>query len=214
MAGAPFSGGLAAKLGIKAALPASGPWHDIVPLLLTLSSLLTALLLLRFLWVAWPRADRAAGRLPVTVTAAWLTLVAAALLAPWWLATASVRATLVSAADALHAAWPPAAAVALALAAWSAWRHLRHRALPIVPPGDVGIPLEQGVLALGHGLHRLLREWLPQRLAQARACGSTMADRVLAAGGPLGYAEARLGVWSLTALLLLLVAACLAGLFG
>jgi hypothetical protein len=41
-----------------------------------------------------------------------------------------------------------------------------------------------------------------------------MADRVLAAGGPLGYAEARLGVWSLTALLLLLVAACLAGLFG
>jgi formate hydrogenlyase subunit 3/multisubunit Na+/H+ antiporter MnhD subunit len=218
MAGAPFSGGLAAKLGIKAALPAAGAWHDIVPQLLVVSSLLTALLLLRFLWVAWPRGDSAAARLPVRVTAAWLALAAAALLAPWWLAAAPVRATLLSAADVLHAAWPPAAAVALAFAAWFCWQRLGRgpsaRRAPRVPPGDIGIPLERAVLALGHRLHRLLGEWLPQRLAQARALGSTMADRVLAAGGPLGHAEARLGVWSLTALLLLLVAACLAGLLG
>jgi formate hydrogenlyase subunit 3/multisubunit Na+/H+ antiporter MnhD subunit len=64
MAGGPFSGGLAAKLGVKAALPAAGAWHDILPPLLTFSSVLTALLLLRFLWLAWPRGCRCASRQP------------------------------------------------------------------------------------------------------------------------------------------------------
>lgn len=213
MAGAPFSGGLAAKLGIKAALPESGAWHDIVPGLLTFSSVLTALLLLRFLWLAWPRADRSAAPLPIRVTAAWLVLAAVALLAPWWLAGASVRAALMSAAGALHAAWPPAVALALALVAVSAWRRRGRRRLPAVPPGDIGIPLERAVLAVGHGLGHALRERLPRRIARVRAFGGAVAGRVLAGAGPLGRAEARLGAWSLTGLLLLLVAACLARLF-
>ncbi|NHA16160.1 complex I subunit 5 family protein [Thioalkalivibrio sp. XN279] len=214
MAGAPFSGGLAAKLGIKGALPDAGTWHDVVPPMLTLSSLLTGLLLLRFLWVAWPGADGAAGRLPVRVTAAWLALAAAALLVPWWLAAASVRATLMSTAGALHALWPPAVAVALALVAVSAWRRHGRRTLPVVPPGDIGILLERAVLAIGHGLGHAMRERLPRELAQVRALGGAMAGRVLAGAGPLGRAEARLGAWALTALLLLLVAACLAWLFA
>jgi formate hydrogenlyase subunit 3/multisubunit Na+/H+ antiporter MnhD subunit len=214
MAGVPFSGGLAAKLGIKAALPESGTWHDTVPALLTLSSLLTALLLLRFLWIAWPRADRAAERLPLRVTVAWLALAAAALLAPWWLASAHVRATLVSPAGALHAAGPPALALVLALTAWAIWRRQGRTTWLVVPPGDIGIPLERAVLAVRDGLERALCQWLPQRLAQARALGGMLAGRVLAGAGALGRAETRLGVWSLTGLLLFLVAACLARLFS
>jgi hypothetical protein len=84
----------------------------------------------------------------------------------------------------------------------------------VVPPGDIGIPLERAVLAVRDGLERALCQWLPQRLAQARALGGMLAGRVLAGAGALGRAETRLGVWSLTGLLLFLVAACLARLFS
>ena len=214
MAGGPFSGGLAAKLGVKAALPAAGAWHDILPPVLTFSSVLTALLLLRFLWLAWPRADHAAAPLPLRVTAAWLLLAITALAAPWWLAAPEVRAMLLSVTDALHAAWPPAIAVATALAAWTVSRRAGRKWIPSVPPGDVGIPLERALLAVGHGLGHVLRADLPRRLAQLRAFGGILVGRALAGAGRLGRLEARLTAWSVTSLLVLVVAACIARLLS
>ena len=214
MAGAPFSSGLAAKLGLKAALPLVGPWHDRLPLLLSLSSLLTALLLLRFLWLAWPQADRSAAGPPARVTVAWLALAGAALLVPWWLSALPVRALLMSAAVAMEAAWPLAAALALLLGGLYLWRRPGHRRLPSVPPGDLGIPLERALLASGAALARLLVERLPRLLARARALAGAAAGHLLSNAAPLGRAEARLGAWSLTGLLLLTAAACLAGLLA
>ena len=212
MAGGPWSGGLVAKLGLKHGLPATGTWHDVVPPLLALSSLLTALLLLRFLWLAWPRATGGHGSPPARLLAGWAVLLATALVLPWWLAAAGTRADALGPAAALEAAWPLLAAALLALGMLQL-PPLRRLASGIeFPPGDLGMGLE-------HGLRNLGRR-LGGGLAHARRHGG--ADRQLgrlatlspAAANMLGRVEGRLGAWSVTGLLLLVVAISAAWLLG
>ena len=207
MAGAPWTSGLVAKLGLKHALPASGTWHALVPGLLVLSSLLTALLLLRFLRIAWPRTGRSGTPLPPWLSAVWVALLAIALAWPWWLATAADRAGGLAPAVNLGAAWPVALAAALALAALRLPWGRRHPATALVPPGDLGIPLEHGLARVVQPLRRLLGEVLPQQIGRARHRLAALLGLLPPAARRVGRVEALLAAWVCTGLLLFLVAA-------
>ncbi|NGP52697.1 complex I subunit 5 family protein [Thioalkalivibrio sp. XN8] len=212
MAGGPWSGGLVAKLGLKHGLPATGAWHDVVPPLLVLSSLLTALLLLRFLWVAWPRTAGGRDSPPARLLAGWAVLLATALVLPWWLAAAGTRAGAVGPWAALEAAWPLLAALLLALGVLRLPTLRRVASRIEVPPGDLGIALEQGLRALGRRLDRGL-DRVRQHGSVYRQAGR-LAALVPAAATVLGRVEGRLSAWSMTGLLLLVVAISAAWLLG
>lgn len=207
IAGGPFTGGLLAKLALKhTAEFVAEPWHTWLPVLLTLSSALTALLMLRFLWIAWPRGDAGAEQAPVGLLAPWLLLAIAWLVAPWVLAAPTLRSEVIGLHAGLNATGPLALAGLLAFTAVRLRRRLPR--LPSVPAGDIGIPLERGLVAAGRGLHRFLVESLP---AAVRACRRPVGMAVRSApwwSDTLGRGEARIAAWSATALFVALLAVC------
>jgi len=215
MAGGAMTGGLVAKQALK---QASGgvaePWSAVLPSLLSLSSILTALLMVRFLWVAWPRPARGAERLPASLLLPWLALFGASLAVPWLLATPALRT---AAAD-LHAAWggswPVLLAGAIAFVAVGLRRAGRLPALPPVPAGDLGIPLERGLVGAGQALGRLLDQGLPRALDSLREGFATVVRSGPGWSNLFGRGEARIAAWSMTAALLLLVAVAFVWLLG
>jgi formate hydrogenlyase subunit 3/multisubunit Na+/H+ antiporter MnhD subunit len=211
LAGGPLTGGLVAKLALKhGAAHAPARWGEALPTLLALSSGMTALLMLRFLALAWPRASADGTRLSPGLLAPWLLLACASAAAPWWLAGVELRGEALGAAASLGALPPLAGAVALAAAA--AWLRRRRRipGLPALPAGDLGIPLERGLIRLGHGAARVCREAVPRVRETALGAVGSLASSGPAWAGRLGLAEARLGAWACTGLLLLLLAVAFA----
>jgi formate hydrogenlyase subunit 3/multisubunit Na+/H+ antiporter MnhD subunit len=211
LAGAPWTGGLVAKLALKhGAALAQPPWGGWLPMLLTASSVLTGLLMLRFLALAWPQSVAGGDRLSQGVMVPLCLLLTAALVAPWWLADEALGSEAAGLAAAAGGALP--ALVAMALAAVAVWLRRARRVAdwPRVPPGDLGIGLERGVIWLGRRLGHAASEALPA----ARGAAGSLAMRLLRSGpawaGRLGLAEARLAAWSVTGLLLLLLAAAFA----
>jgi len=215
LAAGPLTGGLVAKLAFKqtAGLIAE-PWGATVPLLLSISSALTALLMLRFLWIAWPRASGRAAAVPFALLAPWLALVVAGLSVPWVLAGPALRAEAAGLTAAWGAAWPLALAAVIAVMAVRLRRAGRLPAMPGVPPGDLGIPLERGAAALSRSLVRFANESLPRALGiLAGVAGAVIGS------GPgwsvrLGHVEARITAWSVTGALVLLLAAVFAWLMA
>ena len=142
IAGAPLSGGALAKLAFKETTPlAPGDWAYWLPLLLTLSSLATSLLLARFLYLVWPRQRQ---RSSPWLWLPWAGLVVASLLLPWWWAAGNLPKLVkkVGAPEQLYAAlWPLLAAAGIAFAVWLLWRlsgfYLR------LPEGDILQPLSR-----------------------------------------------------------------------
>jgi formate hydrogenlyase subunit 3/multisubunit Na+/H+ antiporter MnhD subunit len=155
LAGAPFSSGMLAKLGLKdvlAALPA--PWADALPVLLAVGALGTALLMARLL--VRVREAPTAGDAPTSLWAPWLlTLAGVAGLTAGLAPSASWTAALQPGAL-LAALWPILAALVLALAALK----LRLRA-PRVPAGDLLVPVERLLAALARRLAHLRLPVLP-----------------------------------------------------
>jgi formate hydrogenlyase subunit 3/multisubunit Na+/H+ antiporter MnhD subunit len=211
LAGGPLSGGLLAKLALKhGAGHGAEPWSAAVPLLLSISSVLTALLLLRFLWIAWPRASARAAAAPPGLLAPWLALLAAWLTVPWGLANSALRGEAAGFSATWSASWPLALAGAIALVAVRLHRAGRWPAMPTVPPGDLGIPLERGVTALT----RVLGRFGNDRLPRVRSFMAGIAGGVIGIGPGwsvrLGHVEARIAAWSVTGVLLLMLAAVFA----
>lgn len=215
MAGVPMSGGLVAKQGLKSAVAtAAGPWHDAVPWLLSLSSMLTALLMLRFLQVARPASDERAEPLPASVWIPWILLVAASWVAPWLVATPALRSEALTGHAAAATAGPLLAAVAIGLLAWRLYRAGYGRAWPTVPPGDLGIPLER----LAAGVVRVAAAWARTGLPAALSGLRSLPGR-LARSGPewahrLEHGEAHVANWAVTGTMVLLLAAVFAWLMA
>ena len=215
LAGGPLSGGLVAKLALKqgAGLVAE-PWSASVPLLLSISSVLTALLLLRFLWIAWPRASARAAAVPLALLAPWLALLAAWLTVPWVLADPALRGEAAGLSAAWSASWPLALAGAIALVAVRLRRAGRLPAMPGVPPGDLGIPLERGATALLRVLGRFANELLPRWRRFLAGIGGAVIGSGPGWSDRLGHVEARIAAWSVTGALLLLLGAAFAWLMA
>ncbi|WP_405231029.1 complex I subunit 5 family protein [Lentisalinibacter salinarum] len=148
LSAAPLTAGLLAKTGIKAgAAGIIGPWHDHLPWLLALSSVLTALLMLRFLRLAWPAG--AGGGPAAGLLTPWLLLFAAALSLPWMVGDADLRVAALARRAQWGAVQPLLVTALLAAAAHYLQRTGRLFALPALPPGDLGIALERLLLAAG-----------------------------------------------------------------
>jgi formate hydrogenlyase subunit 3/multisubunit Na+/H+ antiporter MnhD subunit len=206
MAGAPLTGGLVAKLALKqAATSIGGSWGAWLPVLITLSSVLTALLMARFLWVVWPAVSARAAPLGVLPGAPWIALFIACWTAPWLVAAPALRGYAFGPAAAWTAAWPLLLALGLAYGALRLHRAGRLPGLPRVPPGDLGIPLERAVLRCGAWLGRFANEGLPHALEGLRALPERASRSGSAWSGRLNAFDLKLRGWFTTSVLLLLL---------
>ena len=215
MAGGPFTSGLVAKLALKetaGVLPA--PWSTALPMMLSMSSVLTALLMLRFLWIAWPRSRAENEPLPPGLAAPWLALAAAWLTAPWVLALPELRASAAGWHAAWDASWPLLLAGAIAFTALRLRRAGRAPEMPRVPAGDLGISLERALLALGRALGRFSRHDIPRLRDALKGAAGTVIRSGPEWSDRLGHGEARIAAWAVTGMLVLLLAVTFAWLLA
>lgn len=215
IAGGPWTSGLLAKTALKQATTAlPGAWDTLLPQLMNACCVLTALLMLRFLWLAWPRASAEPEVGAVALVVPWLLLIAGWMAGPALLADAYLWHKAMGLAYAREAALLLALAGLLAVAA--AWLRRRDRlpAWPAVPPGDLGIPLERLGAGARHRLAAFCTARLPRELGRLRAFGMALADRRAGLALLAGAAEARIAAWSVTGLLVLLIAGAVAWLLG
>lgn len=205
LAGAPVSGGLVAKFALKEAvhfLPA--PWDGRLGACLAASAVATALLMLRFLYLAWPRPTPNARGPAAGLWLPWLGLLAAAWLAPWLLGD-PLRGAAAAAPAVSGSAWPLLAAVALALLAA---RFAGRWPLPRVPPGDVAWPVSRGLRLAGR--HLLYACGLLARLRDAVQAALPAMLPAAAWTGALRRGEQALLGWRLTGFLVVLAAVAIA----
>lgn len=215
LAGGPLTGGLVAKLALKhTAEHVAEPWHTWLAPLLILSSVLTALLMLRFLWVAWPRPGARVKSPALAVWGPWLALLAAWLSVPWVLASPALRVEAAGVAACWSASWPVALAAAIAIAVVVLHRAGRLPAMPPVPAGDLGIYLERALGRLGRTLGHLANETLPQGRESLRGVASGVIRSGPRWAARFGHVEARITAWSMTGMLLLLLAVSFAWLMA
>jgi formate hydrogenlyase subunit 3/multisubunit Na+/H+ antiporter MnhD subunit len=215
LAGGPLTGGLVAKLALKhTADHITEPWHTWVPLLLVLSSVLTALLMLRFLWIAWPRPAARVSSPALAVSVAWFALLAAWLVVPWVLATHALRAEAAGLAAAWGASWPVVLAGAIAITTLGLHRAGRLPAMPPVPAGDLGISLERALGRAGRTLGRLASETLPRGREGFRGVAGSVIRSAPRWSEWFGHGEARITAWSMTGMLVLLLAVSFAWLLA
>ncbi|MCC5867683.1 MAG: hypothetical protein JJU27_04150 [Gammaproteobacteria bacterium] len=145
IAGLPLSSGAFAKAAAKAFIDnaATEAWAVMLPGLLALSSVLTTLLLLRFLWLAWRPAEPARGSTANAVNAGWLLAVGASVLVVpvWlWLQAPASLAYALQPGQLWSALWPLLLAAVVGAAGFA----LRARiGLPVLPEGDLVVPAER-----------------------------------------------------------------------
>jgi len=202
-----YTGGLLAKLALKeAAVGIDEDWYPLLAPALGASSVLTALLMLRFLVLARPKVDRQAQPLSPGILLPWLALFGASMAAPWWLAEPVLRTAALAPAALWDASWPVVLAAAIAASALWARRAGLGPRLPAIPPGDLGMALEKGLLRLGRRSTPLAVE----RALALRERGVAAASEV-AAGIPrwsarVAVAEEYATAWSVTGALAVLLA--------
>ena len=146
LAGAPFTSGMLAKLGLKdalAALPA--PWADALPVLLAVGALGTALLMARLVWRV--REAPIVGSAPAALWAPWLLTLAGVAGLTSGAAPSASWTTALQPGALLSTLWPILAALILTVAALK----LRLRA-PQVPAGDLLVPVEHLLAGLARRL--------------------------------------------------------------
>jgi len=155
LAGAPFSSGMLAKVGIKATLPL---WSDSVQwliMLLTLSSLATSLLMLRLLQLLYRSEPHGSPINPATTTLWLFSLIVMALTTWLWPGSTPFRSHALSADALLSASFPLLLALALG---WGAVRWgITDRWS--VAPGDIlwiYRHLISRIVQLWHFIERLL----------------------------------------------------------
>lgn len=208
LAGAPFTSGMVAKSGIVATesvLP--GPWSGVVGILLSLTSVATALLMARFLFLVYSAADSKRPPAAMGPWLSWSVSVLLVLVLPVWLApAASLSWTLEKLIESL---WPLASALLIALVAVRIWRRAGRPRVPEIPPGDVLLPMERLMLAVKDGAAKT-GEGLRARREQLERAAAAAAGRAWVLIQGTNVAEALLNRWRVGVTLALLVGALLA----
>ena len=159
LAGAPLTGGMLAKLMLKAqAQVAPTPLDVWVKTIMPWSALATSLLMARLLYLLWPRAGAVTHPAGAGLWAPWLSVIAAVGLVPWLVAPP--MPALEWGAVLWASLWPLALAALVSVAALLAMRRARRwpgGGLPEVPAGDVVILLERGSRWMSARLDRMLQ---------------------------------------------------------
>ena len=210
ISGAPLTSGALAKLGLKEVAHAAPAGAAALGAALSIAAIGSALLMLRFLALAWPRARPAGAGPPVGLWLPWAALLLLDAALPLAAPAGPRLGALLAPAALWSASWPVLAAVAIAAAALRA-RARMGRAPPHVPPGDLALLCQAAGVGCMGPLRRATARW---RLLATRARRGG-ADRLLgwrgAAGGAADRAEEALGRVAITGALLLAVLALLLG---
>ncbi len=202
-----YTGGLLAKLALKqaaAGIPAD--WYPLLAPALGASSVLTALLMLRFLALARPAADRQARPLAPGMLIPWLALFGASVAAPWWLAAPVLRATALAPAALWDASWPVMLAAGIAASVVRARRAGLGPRLPAIPPADLGVALEIGLIRLGRRSSRLAVDRALALREQGLAISGAIAASIPRWSARVAAAEEHTAVWPVTGALAVLLA--------
>lgn len=217
IAGAPLTGGAAAKHALKEALPYAGAWSWTAAAL-SYSAIGTTALMGRFLWTLWYGTVRRRPPVGGAIEGIWAALVAGTL--AWtWIAPFDGYTDAAAAAihrDALAAlAMPVLIGAGIAAAAWLAWAFVGLRWPRHVPPGDVLYPALAALRSATAAWHRMVR--LAQHLRRgARSEIAQMAQRVyetkIFARGEAVLRRDLVVALLLVAMILLLVGMSIAGL--
>ncbi|MDP1557539.1 MAG: proton-conducting transporter membrane subunit [Nitrosomonas sp.] len=142
LAGAPWTSGMLAKQLLKTHThDAPLPWDSLLPLLLSISALATALLMLRLLYLVRPAVAAAPDLTPaVGLTGPWVVSLLAVLLVPWWLASdmPDLGSVVIYTMDSL---WPVLVAL---MVAWVVLRLDFFRTIQPLPAGDVLVLMGRG----------------------------------------------------------------------
>ena len=195
IAGLPMTGGALAKLAIKGPLGTGS-----AALLVSLSAVGTTLFLLRFMGAsAHMRAADEQAKPPLGLVLPWAAAVLASLLVPWFIFANLVAEPLAQAWDATSlwaAAWPIATAVIIALVAMQ----IPPRPMPIIPEGDLVVPLE----TVWRRMEALAR--VETRAASRLRLGSRLRPALEAAARWLDKTEIYGRTWSLGGAALIVIA--------
>jgi hypothetical protein len=145
LAGAPFSSGAVAKLGLKseiAFLP--GAWVDCVSVLLPLAATGTTLMMARFLWLVWPRTNGPTEPLAAGTRLPWAFLVVAVVVGVWLLpGTLAWLPTKLTPAMLWKATWPLLFGGVLAWLGAKIQARFPGRRSHGIPAGDMAVWFEK-----------------------------------------------------------------------
>nr|MBA2483295.1 hypothetical protein [Nitrosomonas sp.] len=145
LAGAPWTSGMLAKQLFKTnALYAPLPWDSLLPLLLSISALATALLMARLLYLVRPAASPIGVSPVANLVYPWLILLLTVLLVPWWQALfmLDLQIDVIPVIDSL---WP---IVMTLITAWAVLRLNMFRTIQPLPAGDVLVLMVRGLRLL------------------------------------------------------------------
>jgi formate hydrogenlyase subunit 3/multisubunit Na+/H+ antiporter MnhD subunit len=210
LAGAPLTTGAVAKVLLKTvSATAPPPWPEVLGSVLPLTTVGTALLLGRFLFLAWPSASACPGRLATGVWLPWAVaasgLPVLALLLPWELFSDAVRISLAP-TMLWSTLWPVGAG---ALAVGGIWGLHDTRGIRMrfhIPAGDLLVPVSwlAGRVWGGWRLigEALVTTWPAMVVAQWRSIPGDRHMRAL-----LVWLEGWLSHWTMAGILFLLLTA-------
>lgn len=153
LAGAPLTSGALAKSALKPfAAGAPGFWPGWLPWLLSLAAVGTTLLMARFLYVLWPRGG-AAHPPRAAMWGGWSLVLGALILCGAGLLPVMGPGAAPDDAKLWGLLWPLGAGILLAALMMRRFPW-RERAEPLVPPGDLLVPLEALVVPITRWLAR------------------------------------------------------------
>jgi formate hydrogenlyase subunit 3/multisubunit Na+/H+ antiporter MnhD subunit len=211
LAGAPFTLGGAAKVALKQATSTGvTPWSELSKDLLPLSAIATTLLMVRFLYLVWPRSREDYHKVSVGMWLPWSLLVASVvgmIAVLHWHGVVDPSFIKTSSAVLWKNIWPIATGVGLAAFVLfneplSAWLSRLH-----IPAGDVVVPITALWLRLLNLWHRCLVNPLAR-------CSSLLSSWWSATAAPdftlpLSRLSASLENWGAVGVFVTLVAAAL-----
>ena len=203
LAGAPLTSGMLAKTLLKAQTGlAPAPWVDVLGWLLPLTALATMVLVVRFLYLAWPCPGGAETNTVPRNLLSWGGLLAASLLLVWFLSP-PMRVAWLSFSPWWASLWPVLTGAAMA-AIISKIVHRYKISVPEIPAGDLIVLFEAVIRILSKAVGWLTVKQLPRWLVQMMNFGTTRVPRVHWQA-QLDAVEAGLVRWPVAVTLFLLV---------
>jgi hypothetical protein len=137
----------------------------------------------------------------------WSLSLAFVAVVPWWLRPPDPTPSTAGAIA--QSSWPLAVAGIVALAALSVWRYAGRPRIPVIPEGDVLLPLEQGFLMTSRALFSA-SQWLRARKDRGSQIADDQRRRAWALIQGTGRFEARLDQWPVAMVLAMLIGALVA----
>lgn len=165
LVGAPLTSGMAVKYFLKVqTVNAPGSWGIVLQTLLPWSSVATTLLVGRFLVLLFkPGKELSSHQSAAGLLWPWGLLVVASVLAPWWFVPEKLK--LWSQAAVLGSLWPVLLGVVVMLAViiWRSYQtgQPESNVEPLIPPGDLLVPINQVLTLLLNFGYRLFGQGLP-----------------------------------------------------